>query len=231
MQGDKMTKQNEANSVLAGMRGEAPQEAPQEAPEQPQEAAEKPQEAAETKAKRVNLWGIEVELPEEAARRLIAVRDEKTKEYNSVVEREREAARKAQEEAKRAALLEKAKNGEIEQIEKEFSHKYESQIQTLKRSLIEKELDVALSKNDKLAPDFREDVRKLIQAESDFEYVEGKVRMGDRSVESVVNDWIEKKPVYHRAPKAPTKMGGEPTSTRSKPQVDIGKALAQRFGI
>lgn len=183
----------------------------------------------------IDIFGQKLDLPDEQAKALIAERDRRTNEFNtlkasvddlqrksSAAEAEKaEAARKAKEEAARAEALEAAKNGDIEKANQLLTEKLKSEHQQeldkYQASLRNALLRSAIATRKDILPDAVDDIMALLQGS--MAIVDGNLvpvvdgspqadaAKDPKKTEAFIGSWLESRP-HLRVSTVPPGGGG-----------------------
>lgn len=157
-----------------------------------------PEPKVETKA--VDVFGVTLDLPKEQADKIIAVRDEKVKQYNEVLSERERATLEAQEAKRKADALEAAKAGEAEKAEELFAQKYQEQISKYEQHSFRSAVMASLASRSDLVDGALEDAMNNIMANNHFTLTDDfQVVSGETTVEKLVSDYVEARPYLKKA--------------------------------
>ena len=172
-------------------------------------------ETQETETMSVDLWETQIELPTEIAKQVIAIRDNKTKEYNQVneqlksVKSAEEQAKLAKVEAERKAeALEAAKNNDIEKAKELLSTEYRDKISRYESHSYRMAVENAVRKVDGLIEGAAADVISSVMGSNKFQLGEDmSVKTDDgRNIDEVVTQFVDARP-YLKIAKGNKPMG------------------------
>lgn len=188
-------------------------------------------EVVETKSEvmKVDLWNEEVEVPVELGKKLIAIRDSKTKEYNAVneqlnsVKSAEEQAKLAKAEAERKAeALEAARNNDVEKAKELLSKEYRDKITRYEAHSYRLAVENAVRSRSDIIDGAHKDIIDAVLLSNQFELGEDfsvKNKSGN-SVEELVNNYVDARPHFKLA------KGNRPLNTpknTDKPETQSGE--------
>ena len=147
----------------------------------------------------VEIFGQSIELPYDQAKAMIAKRDEKSQALKDLASRVSKYEKDLESEKRRADALEAAKKGELAEAEEIFSRKHQEKIDKYRNVTVQSALIAALKSDERFVggDDITEDVLNLLKSKFTFDVDdELKVKAGDKTVNEVVEDFLNNKPIY-----------------------------------
>jgi hypothetical protein len=196
-----------------------------------------PEQKPEDKKIQVDLApGVSIELPYEAAKKVIEKRDTLTKGYKELEVRLKDIETAKQKAEERAKLAELSKAGDMEALKAEASREYRERVDKIQNRIVSKEIETALLADESFLKDSLPDALKLLKADFQFSVDEAgeKVVTADgKAVGDVVKEWLGSKKIFQKAPVATGTGGGKPGPGRppKTQDADMTKGMAKMFNI
>jgi antitoxin component of MazEF toxin-antitoxin module len=162
---------------------------------------------------KTDIFGIELDLPVEVAKKLIAKRDERTSVFKDLNQKVQVYEKEKSELAKRLEMAEKVKAGAFEEAEKIASQKAEEKLSKFRNKVVDSEITNAFLQHPEfLGKDVLEDAIKLLKMDKSFDLNEedNTIKSGDKTVEDTVRNWLQGKPAFRKVASAtsqPKKFG------------------------
>lgn len=156
----------------------------------------------EPKLKKTSFFGIEVDLPEEVADKVIAERDKRITEYNqlksaldSISKEKTEMAAKVASEEKSKKELELAKKGELDALRESVTKEYKEKISSLETTLVRQKIRDAVLTIDNVNKKALDDISTLIEKQNPK--LEGdKVLIGEKQLVDVAKELVSSRDYF-----------------------------------
>ena len=206
------------------------EEQKQQQQEQPVEQQEQPVTDA-PQLRKVDVFGVELELPDEVASRVIAKRDEKINGYKTAMEelneiksKEAQARLEAEEERRKNEALSAMKNQDMEKTKELLTKEYQDKLKNYESHTFRSSVRSELLSRDDLVDGVIDDAINNIMLNNTFSLNDDfSVSAGDKKVADLVNDYVESRPYMKKAPG--NKPLHNPKAKELKPEKDTKAAF------